>query len=78
MKRIFSRIACKNTQTIGKTTVRSMLQGSASYEFFQKLTDDQWDVVNFDPYKREVCIVLYNKSGNKQIAIVLPYISWGI
>ena len=49
MNRIFSRIACKKTQTIGKTTVKSMLQGSASNEFFQKLTDDQWDVISFDP-----------------------------
>lgn len=78
MKRIFSRTACKKTQPIGKHTVRAMLQGLASYEFFQKLTDDQWDVISFDPYKREVCIVLYNNSGNKQITVLLPYISWGI
>lgn len=55
-----------------------MLQGLTSYEFFQKLTDDQWDVISFDPYKREVCIVLYNTSGNKQITVLLPYMSWGL
>jgi len=77
LARIISRTACVNLQRIDKNTVTAMLTSESSkYEFLTNLDDSQWDVMSFNPNNREVCIVLYNPSGNKFITVNLPYISW--
>jgi len=79
LTKIFSRRACLNLQRIGKSTVTAMLTDqSPEYNFLSNLDESQWDVVSFDPFKREVCIVLYNNSGNKLISVKLPYITPGL
>jgi len=51
---------------------------SPEYNFLSNLEDSQWDVVSFDHFKREVCIVLNNPAGNKLISLRLPYITPGL
>lgn len=79
MIKIFRKNACKNTQRISKYTVMAMLiEGTPTYKFIHNLPFEEWDVMSFDSNNREVCIVLYNNSGNKLITVNLPYISWGL
>lgn len=79
MARIISRTACVNLQRIGKSTVTAMLTPeSPEYNFLTNLEESQWDVVSFNPLNREVCIILYNPSGNKMISLRLPYITPGL
>jgi len=79
LARIILRTACVNLQRIGKNTVTAMLTPqSPEYNFLSNLEDSQWDVVSFDHFKREVCIVLNNPAGNKLISLRLPYITPGL
>lgn len=77
MTRIIPKRACLNFQRISKPTVIAMLTPeSPEYNFLNNLEDSQWEVMSFNPYIREVCIVLYNPAGNKLISVKLPNIQF--
>lgn len=77
MARIISRTACLNLQRIRKSTVLAMLtEESPEYNLLNNLEDSQWGIMSFNPHIREVCIVLYNPSGNKLISVKLPDIKF--
>lgn len=48
-------------------------EGRAS--FFDKLSDNQWSIVSFNPKTRVVCIAIHANSGTRNITVTLPVIS---
>jgi len=49
-----------------------LTEGSKQKEFFDGLDEDDWEILSFDPEKREVCITILNeKAGDVTVTINL-------
>lgn len=70
----FKRRACQSTQRLSKKTLVAYLtEGSKEREFFEGLNDDDWEIMSFDPDKREVCVTILNeKAGDVTLTVNLP------
>lgn len=68
------RTACSLRPDISKKTVLAMYdEGTPTREFLEKLRDDQWQVVSFDPAKREVCLlVISDRNTQMNLSLTLP------
>ena len=60
---------------VGQATVLTMTR-TKTREWLEKLDEDDWQVVSFDPKKREVCILVENNIGSTThlITVELAYI----
>lgn len=44
--------------------------------FLDKLADDEWEIVSFDPKTRTVCIDMITASGIRHMTVILPELSF--
>jgi hypothetical protein len=58
----FKKRACIEKQRIPKVTLKAMVSGQTQ-EFFESMSDDQWDIESFDPFTRVVCVVIYSRTS---------------
>ena len=64
MVKIFRRRACANVQRLTQDTFLAMLPAdSKQKEFYSGMAKSEWEVLSFDPQKREACVKLLNKRG---------------
>lgn len=71
----FRRRACQRVQRIPKVTLLAYLpDGSRQKEFFEGMDIDDWEIISFDPERREVCIVLLNDSQDVTVTVTIPTI----
>ena len=42
--------------------------------FFEKMPDDVWEIVSFDPLTRVVCVEITAK-GTRRVSVTLPYLT---
>ena len=68
---------CTQPPDISKKTVKACFEeNTKTREFLEKLSDDQWHVVSFDPKNRLVCIDLHSEhNGIHNLTLTLPVIS---
>ena len=55
----FRKRACIATERLSKVTLKAMVTGGTA-DFFESLSDDQWDIQSFNAMNRNVCVVLYS------------------
>lgn len=44
--------------------------------FLDKLADDEWEIVSFDPKTRIVCIDVVTATGSRHMTVTLPQLSF--
>jgi hypothetical protein len=80
-----SNRACVVQQRMPKATLLAMLgdpasigesySDSQSRAFFEKIPEDNWEVVSFDPSTRKVCVEISDDIGTRTVAVTLPYLT---
>jgi hypothetical protein len=50
------RTACQKIQRLPQQTLLAMLENTAAYTLLDSLDTDDWEIISFNPLKREVCI----------------------
>ena len=75
-KRIF-RQRCHQQPNIEKSTViASFEEGSGTRIYLEGLSDENWDVLSYNPEERLVCLVLTATTGHiHTLSLTLPVIS---
>jgi hypothetical protein len=66
---------CMPPPTISKATVKAMFRDSTTGEWLDKLAENQWKIVSFEPQTRLVCIDVYVNHGVNHMNLTLPVLS---
>lgn len=71
MAKVFPRRACESTQRLTQDTFLAMLpDDSGQKEFYSGMARSEWEVLSFNPQRREACVTLINERGVNVTTIV--------
>ena len=69
------RRGCAHNQRLSKVTFLAMLPDNTK-EYFEGLSDSDWEIYSFNVYTREACVQLHAPSGDRMVSYILPAVTW--
>ncbi len=68
----FRRRACQSNARLSKASFIALLdEGSRRKEFYEGLDDENWEIISFDPAKREVCVTIISRSTTTTTYVIV-------
>lgn len=64
----FKKRSCTANERLSKATLKAMVTGGTA-DFFNSLSDDQWNIESFNSMSRNVCVVLYSPSTLQALSL---------
>lgn len=81
----FKRRSCQSGQRLSKPSLLAMLgeppldgesfSNNASRAFFERIPNENWDIISFDVITRNVCVSILTNYGVHTISVILPPLS---
>jgi len=69
---------CMPPPNVSQGTVRAMFVDTTTGDWLDKMSDDDWQIVSFEPQTRLVCIDVFTEHGTNHVNLTLPVLSTSV